>query len=135
METAKHYNYFRDYDSAIGRYLKSDPIGLAGGINTYGYVRGRPLTHVDRLGLDSSMSFGGGAWGQLFALGGGMNGGGCHRIKRQRLRLLKSLQLARLEWTLRRISGRCCSAFQGETVQWRSRELRRLLSRGQWARR
>lgn len=50
-ETGTHYNYFRDYDSSLGRYLKPDPIGLAGGINTYGYVFGNPLLLSDRLGL------------------------------------------------------------------------------------
>lgn len=50
-ETGKHYNYFRDYDSAIGRYIQSDPIGLGGGLNTYGYVKGEPLRLTDRKGL------------------------------------------------------------------------------------
>jgi RHS repeat-associated protein len=37
-ETNLHYNYFRGYDPAIGRYSESDPIGLRGGLNTYVYV-------------------------------------------------------------------------------------------------
>jgi RHS repeat-associated protein len=51
-ETGLHYNYFRDYDPAIGRYIESDPTGLAGGINTYAYVGGNPLTRIDRFGLE-----------------------------------------------------------------------------------
>ena len=33
-ETGLHYNYFRDYDPAVGRYVQSDPIRLEGGLNT-----------------------------------------------------------------------------------------------------
>jgi len=33
-ETNLHYNYFRDYDPAIGRYIQSDPIGLVASIPT-----------------------------------------------------------------------------------------------------
>jgi RHS repeat-associated protein len=50
-ETNLHYNYFRDYDPANGRYAQSDPIGLDGGVNTYAYVDSGPLVLFDPEGL------------------------------------------------------------------------------------
>ncbi|MFY9260520.1 MAG: RHS repeat-associated core domain-containing protein [Gallionella sp.] len=54
-ETGLHYNVNRDYNPAVGRYIESDPIGLQGGINTFGYVGGNPLGAVDLRGLATTI--------------------------------------------------------------------------------
>ncbi|MFY2556571.1 RHS repeat-associated core domain-containing protein [Corallococcus terminator] len=53
VETGLFYNRFRYYDPVLGRYLQSDPLGLAGGLNLYAYPA-NPLVHFDVLGLQHS---------------------------------------------------------------------------------
>ncbi len=50
-ETGHHDNYLRHYDPHVGRYLTSDPIGLDGGMNTYSYADGNPISNIDSFGL------------------------------------------------------------------------------------
>jgi RHS repeat-associated protein len=44
----------RDYDAETGRWTAKDPIGFAGGLNTYAYVTNSPLNLIDPLGLDGA---------------------------------------------------------------------------------
>jgi RHS repeat-associated protein len=46
-----YYRRNRYYDSEKGRFTQEDPIGLAGGINIYGFANGDPITYDDPTGL------------------------------------------------------------------------------------
>lgn len=52
--TGLNQNYFRDYDTGVGRYAQADPTGLLGGINNYAYVGAAPLSFTDVYGLARS---------------------------------------------------------------------------------
>lgn len=49
--TGLYYYRARYYSPNLGRFISSDPLGLDGGINTYTYVSGNPLSLVDPYGL------------------------------------------------------------------------------------
>lgn len=51
VETGDYYNYNRTYDFSTGRYTRSDPIGMGGGVNVFSYVDGNPVSRVDPEGL------------------------------------------------------------------------------------
>jgi RHS repeat-associated protein len=49
--TGLYYYRARYYDPVLKMFVSSDPIGLAGGMNTFAYVDGNPLSMVDPDGL------------------------------------------------------------------------------------
>jgi len=58
QDTGLHYNRYRYYDPALGRYLTQDPIGYQGSdVNLYAYCT-NPLVHVDMLGVYRRVSDG-----------------------------------------------------------------------------
>ena len=56
-ETGTSYNYFRDYDASMGRYVQSDPIGLGGGMNYFEYGLSNPTYRFDVFGLCAFMGW------------------------------------------------------------------------------
>jgi RHS repeat-associated protein len=51
-ETGLNYNYGRDYDPVVGKYIESDPLGLDGGsFSTYAYANNSPVMVFDPTGL------------------------------------------------------------------------------------
>ncbi|MET4675837.1 MULTISPECIES: RHS repeat-associated core domain-containing protein [unclassified Luteibacter] len=51
VDSGLAYNVNRDYETATGRYIQGDPLGIAAGPSTYAYVGGLPLVSSDLLGL------------------------------------------------------------------------------------
>lgn len=52
-ETGLYYNYYRDYNPVVGRYIEADPIGINKGQNhLYVFVSSNPLVYADPFGLE-----------------------------------------------------------------------------------
>jgi RHS repeat-associated protein len=51
QETGLNQNWHREYSPRMGRYVQSDPIGLAGGVNSFAYAEGNPMSFTDLYGL------------------------------------------------------------------------------------
>jgi RHS repeat-associated protein len=49
--TGLSYRRNRYYDPVSGQFTQSDPIGIAGGLNLYGYANGDPINFSDPFGL------------------------------------------------------------------------------------
>ena len=49
--SGKVYMRNRYYDPASGQFTQTDPIGLAGGMNSYGFAKGDPISYSDPYGL------------------------------------------------------------------------------------
>jgi len=62
---------YRLYSASLNRFLSSDPLGLAGGLNLYAYALGNPLAYIDPLGLcaEGSGGFWQGFWTRLGGFG------------------------------------------------------------------
>ncbi len=50
-DTGLSYRRNRYYDPTTGEFTQVDPIGIAGGLNLYGYANGDPVTYSDPFGL------------------------------------------------------------------------------------
>jgi RHS repeat-associated protein len=88
-ETGLWNNGYRDYKSALGRYVESDPAGLNGGVNSYIYVSNNPVSLTDADGLcpsqkcldalaeagqdTTALSSAAANWGTIEAAAGGYN--------------------------------------------------------------
>jgi RHS repeat-associated protein len=49
--TGQIYMRNRYYDPATGQFTQPDPIGIAGGLNSYGFATGDPVSYADPYGL------------------------------------------------------------------------------------
>jgi RHS repeat-associated protein len=74
------YRRNRSYDPASGRFTQEDPIGLAGGMNLYGFGAGDPINHSDPFGLCPKSAGGDGKTEEMSDCPAGTSGWYANRI-------------------------------------------------------
>ncbi len=117
-----YHNYFRDYDPTVGRYVQSDPIGLLGGMSTYGYANHSPATFSDPMGLFGK-KIGGGIANMLVRpivqrLGGGVAARAASAAAQARAQARRAAEMAqRMQTVLGRIlKGRSSKTGAGSVI-------------------
>jgi RHS repeat-associated protein len=71
----------RYYDPATGQFTQPDPIGLAGGLNSYGFAAGDPVSYADPYGLKVCFQGSKSEVGELRAAAEGATGAAIHLDK------------------------------------------------------
>jgi RHS repeat-associated protein len=60
------YRRNRYYDPSTARFTQEDPIGIAGGLNVYGFAGGDPVNYSDPYGLCPEIVAGMGMWCDVY---------------------------------------------------------------------
>lgn len=124
-ESGLHYNYFRDYEAGSGRYVQSDPMGLADGPNTYAYVYAQPLLYTDPSGENGNRnSTPGPCVVYLIVSRGGINkvGESCSGDERRKLRQRCDRQASKLT----RTTGRKHSCIVSPSIPCNKRSIKKI---------
>jgi len=107
-ESGLNYNFFRDYNPAIGRYVEADPIGIERGKNhLYGFTDNNPVNRIDPEGK----------WWQIPATVV-VVGGGLYLFKKCMDKCFGKKELCPTEGSSRKRFGQCAEYCTSLSVLW-----------------